>query len=141
MAIWNIAFGGNKGGNKMIKLEDLKEGDIVYLSCGYHWFSEITITREKYPFEYQDLSKPTVYAIIGKSKGRNNHYLFSYDEGNLYRTKEEAKEVMELLKQQQKEFLRDKDNLIEFLFTRCNSMLPDADRKLIKEIIEERKED
>ena len=71
MAIWIIAFGGNKGGNKMIKLEDLKEGDIVYLSCGYHWFSEITITKEKYPFGYQYLFKPTVYAVMGKSKGRN----------------------------------------------------------------------
>lgn len=57
----------------MIKLEDLKEGDIVYLPCGYHRFSEIT--------------KP--------------------------------------LK---------KENILL-------NMLPDADRKLIKEIIEERKED
>lgn len=124
----------------MIKLEDLKLGEKVYLIYGYQWIEEIEIIKEKYEFEYQNIQEPTIYAVTGiNKKGNITRYFKNNNKERLYRTKEEAEKVMGEFRQEQKEKLKDKDDLIDFLFEEAHTFLTRADRKLIAEIIEENK--
>jgi hypothetical protein len=77
----------------VIKLKTLKEGSEVYLICGYQWIHKIIIMKEMYNFDYQKNNEPTIYTVDSKEASTNNmKRLFSYDEHNLFKTENEAKE-------------------------------------------------
>jgi hypothetical protein len=122
----------------MIKLEDLKVGDKIFKINKYYWCKEIEVTEEMREFEYQDLSKSTVYVVVGKSLedwGMHREQLFYYDEVSLFRTEVEAKEQMKLHRDKQKEEWSDKNVLIKYLCDKVQSALTKADKELINEII------
>lgn len=124
----------------MIKLEDLKLGDKVYLICGYQWIEGIEIIKEKYEFECENIQEPAIYVAIGMNKkGNITRYFENNHEERLYRTIKEAEKVMGEFRQEQKDKLNDKNDLIDYLFEKAHTFLTGADRKLIAEIIEENK--
>jgi hypothetical protein len=49
----------------VIKLNELKKGDIIYQICSYHWMNKIKITSKLIPFEYQK-NDVVEYYIKGK---------------------------------------------------------------------------
>lgn len=105
----------------MIKLEDLKKGDTIHYICKHYWHKSYKVTKELYTKNGFELVNC------------GSEHLQRYNEKSLFRTRKEADEEMKRLRKERKEYLNNKDNLLELL-NNNESFLADEDRKIINEL-------
>lgn len=132
----------------MIKIKDLHKGDIIYNICKYHWIEKIKIISELIPSEYQTLkarqNNKIDYYIKGLSTFKLNENNFTnkedldiMDEGDLYKTYNEAKKAYDDFRKKRILYLQRDNNLLKELYTEAIKIgrFTDADKEIYKELI------
>lgn len=123
----------------MVTLDQLHKGDIIYQVYKYQWIEKVEITSNKRMFDYQDISSDkTVYCVDARYMRNNvNNTIFEYDEEELYLTQEEAEESYHTYERKQIEYLKQDNNLSQFLFKKAKSSLTDGDIRICQQLIDE----
>lgn len=124
----------------MIKLEELKQGDIVYKISGFEWCHTYKISKEKHSFEYQSLDGDITYVVEAENITQPFYKIqifFKRDELDLFKTENEAREQMKKHRADKKLKLQKDNNLIEYLYEMSKSRLAEQHRILVREIINE----
>jgi len=125
----------------MIKLENLKKGDTVYLGYEYHWIMKIEIINEIREHDRQTPVDPIEYYVGGivvspdKFNDRDRQNLFRDDELGLFRTLTEAVENKNKFRQDKIQFLLRDNNLLKTLYKAAQVTMTNADKELYEEII------
>ena len=112
----------------MIKLEDLKKGDIVYLVHNHYWLNKVKVIQEKTK-QYNE-----IYVTVQLKDCKM--CLTKIDEDRLFKEKEEAINYKNKKRKERKEFLSTKQGLL-FLIKEIDSHLPSGDIEILEEIYEE----
>lgn len=121
----------------MIKLEDLKVGDIIYHAYKYHWIMKIKITKEIQMYE-NDKDIAYVEGRVTMPFNDNSlHGIDRYNEIELFENYEEAIEYQNKRKQEKINYLMKNNNLSEELFEKLLNLgaLTEADEEIYRIVI------
>lgn len=121
----------------MIKLEDLKIGDIIYHTYKYQWIIKAKIIKE---VQYFDGISEMAYIESRDTDNLHLHDIKRSNERELFKTYEEALQYQNNCKQKRINYLLNDDNLTEDLYGElCRTgVLTSADREIYEIVIDKR---